>query len=134
MAHQAAVRVFYCYAHEDKKLRDELEKHLGALKKSGQITEWYDHEIKAGTAWEQEIESNLKKANIILLLISPDFLHSDYCYHVEMKRALERHATGSAYVLPIILRAVDWENTPFSALQVLPTGGEPITLWSNTDE
>ncbi len=99
MASGKVIKVFYSYAHEDKKLRDELEKHLSALRRMGQIKEWHDHEINAGTDWKREIDIHLSTANIILLLISPDFLHSEYCYQVEMKQALERHAIGAACVL-----------------------------------
>jgi tetratricopeptide (TPR) repeat protein len=129
-----AIRVFYCYAHEDQAMRDELEKHLGILKRHGQIIGWHDRDISAGNEWEHEINSHLNLADIILLLVSPDFIHSEYCYSVEMSRALERHYAGEAYVIPIILRPVDWDDAPFSKLQVLPTNKRPITSWPNADE
>jgi len=131
-----AIRVFYCYAHEDKTLRDQLEKHLNNLKRQNQITSWYDREISAGKEWEREIDRNLNEAHIILLLISPDFMGSEYCYSIEMKHALERHDKGEAHVVPIILRPVDWEDAPFSKLQVLPTDGKPVdsSRWYNHDE
>ena len=128
------VNVFYCYAQEDKVLRDELEKHLALMKRKDQITGWYDRDISAGKQWEDEIYSHLNKANIILLLISPDFMYSDYCYSIEMQRALHRHENGDARVIPIILRPVDWDNAPFSKLQVLPTNGTPVSSWKNTDD
>ena len=129
-----AIKIFYCYAHEDKTLRDELEKHLTPLKRTGQITEWYDRDIQGGTDWESEIETHLTTANIILLLVSPDFIFSDYCYGVEMKKALDRHKAGQAHVIPIILRPVLWQETPIGVLQALPTDGEPVTLWPNRDK
>ena len=130
------MKVFYCYAREDKALRDELEKHLGNLKRQGRITGWHDRDINAGKEWEKEIDINLNTADIILLLISPDFIDSDYCYSIEMRRALERQYSGEARVIPIILRPVDWEEAPFSSLQVLPTDGKPVNsaLWHNRDE
>src|SRR5215470_4813869 len=107
-----AVEVFYCYAHKDQALRDELEKHLAPLKRLGQITGWYDHQIQAGTEWEREIALHLSTASIFLLVVSPDFINSDYCYSIEMQQALKRHEAGEARVIPIIVRAVEWEVTP----------------------
>jgi tetratricopeptide (TPR) repeat protein len=128
------VEVFYSYAHEDEKLRNELMKHLANLKRQGIITDWYDRDISAGTEWNDEIANHLNSASVILLLISPDFMNSDYSNDVEVKRAMERHEAGDARVIPIILRPVDWEGAPFSKLQGLPTDAKAITLWSNRDE
>ena len=128
-----ALSIFFSYAHEDEKLRDELEKQLSILRWLGIISEWYDRDIHAGTEWEHEINAHLDTAQLILLLISPDFLASHYCYSIEMTRALERHNAGEAYVIPIILRPVDWEGAPFSNLQVLPTDAQPVTSWSDRD-
>jgi tetratricopeptide (TPR) repeat protein len=131
-----AVNVFYSYAHKDIVLRDNLEKHLANLKRQEYITSWYDRDINAGQEWASEIDEHLKKAHIILLLISPDFMHSEYCYSVEMKYALKRHDDGEAYVIPIILRHVDWEGAPFSKLQMLPSLAKPIVSahWHDADE
>jgi tetratricopeptide (TPR) repeat protein len=127
------VKIFYCYAREDQALRDELDKHLGMMKRQDQIIGWYDQDISPGKHWEAEIDSHLNAANIILLLVSPDFMHSDSCYS-EMKRALRRHNDGDAQVIPILLRPVDWENAPFSKLQVLPTNGIPVSGWNKQDD
>lgn len=129
-----AIEVFYSYAHEDEKLRDELEKHLANLKRQGVITGWYDRDISAGKEWESEIKNHLDSASVILLLVSPDFMNSNYCNDVEVKHAMERHDAGEARVIPVILRPVDWDGAPFSKLQSLPTDVRPITLWLNQDE
>lgn len=131
---QKGIRLFYCYAHEDKTLRDDLEMHLSSLKHLKQVTHWYDGEICAGVDWQQEIEVQLNASHIILLLISPHFMASDYCYATEMKQALKRHTAGKARVIPIILRPVIWEDAPFSKLQILPRNGIPITRWQDRDE
>src|SRR6266702_5904265 len=128
------IKIFYSYSSADAPLQNELERHLEVLKRSGQITTWHDREIQPGVEWKREIDTYLNAADIILLLISPDFLASDYCYSVEMRRALERHKAGEAYVIPIILRPVDWEETPIALLQALPTNGQPITIWRNRDK
>ncbi len=130
----SSVIVFYSYAHEDEALRSELEKHLSGLRREGLITEWYDRQIVPGTDWVQSIDTHLMTASIILLLISSDFLASDYCYSIEMRQAMKRHYDGNARVIPIILRPADWQEAPFSRLQVLPTDAKPVTTWNNRDE
>ena len=84
-----AVNIFFSYAHQDKALRDKLVKHLSLLQRQGLITNWHDHEISAGTEWASAVDSNLDNAHLILLLISPDYMNSEYCYSVEMKRAFQ---------------------------------------------
>jgi hypothetical protein len=128
------VEVFYSYAHEDEDLRIALEKHLSLLQRRGLIVAWHDRRISAGDAWGNEIDVHIHTAQIILLLISADFLASDYCYGIEMKIALERHASHDAMVIPIILRPVDWSDASFSHLEALPRDAKPVTTWSNRDE
>jgi hypothetical protein len=133
---EPAIELFCCYARKDKSLLNQLKNHLMPLQRQGLIHVWYDGDISAGVEWEQEIENQLEAARIILLLVSPDFIASDYCYRKEMKRALERHESGEARVIPIILRSVYWKDQPFSKLQVLPFSGKPIThaSWRSRDE
>jgi hypothetical protein len=108
-----AVDLFISYAHEDADLLEQLRKQLEILKRQGVVKSWYDAEILPGTNWSQEIESHLKSARIILLLLSTEFLVSDYCYDIEMKRALERHNKGAATVIPVILRTIVDLKGPF---------------------
>lgn len=129
-----ALEIFYSYAHEDERLRKALDKQLSLLKRDGLITDWYDHKIIAGKEWENEILTHLDSAKIILLLISPDFIASDYCYSIEMQRAMERHERGEARVIPIILRPADWKGAVFGKLKALPSDGKAVTRWSNRDE
>ncbi|MCY6494236.1 SUMF1/EgtB/PvdO family nonheme iron enzyme [Leptolyngbya sp. GGD] len=129
-----AVNVFVSYSHEDEPLRVELEKHLSALRRSRAIAEWHDRKIDAGAEWAKEIDLNLKSADVILLLISPAFIHSDYCSSVELTQAMEQHEAGTACVIPIILRACDWENEPFAKLQAYPKNAKPVTSSENRDE
>ena len=132
--HKKPVRVFYSYSHRDKRLRDRLETHLALLRNKGIIEEWSDRNISAGQDWKKAIGTNLEAADIILLLISADFLASDYCYNKEMTRALQKHDAGEAHVIPIILHNVDWHDAPFGHLQALPTGAKPVTRWSNRED
>src|SRR5205085_12328398 len=96
------LKIFLSYAHEDEKLKKELEKHLSLLKRQTLIDVWHDRDISAGMEWEQENRKYLKEADIILLLVSPDFINSDNCYTVEMQEALERHKQGEVRVIPVI--------------------------------
>ncbi|NER80778.1 MAG: toll/interleukin-1 receptor domain-containing protein [Leptolyngbya sp. SIO1D8] len=128
------IEVFFSYSHRDEDLRDELAKHLSILQRRGQIDTWYDRAIEAGTEPQSEIDQHLNRADIILLLVSADFLASDYCYDVEVKRAMERHAAEDARVIPVILRPVDWQDAPFGQLQALPQDGQPITKWGDLDD
>lgn len=119
------VEIFCCYAREDLTLFRDLEKHLAALKREGLATLWADIYTPAGADWEQTIHHHLDTAQIVLLLISPDFLNSDACFH-QMKRAMESEQRGEARVIPILLRSVDWGNAPFAKLQILPQNGRPV--------
>src|SRR5579871_1216010 len=127
------MELFYSYSHKDEELRETLETHLSPLKRQGVIAGWHDRRISAGTEWADQIDEHLNSAQIILLLISADFLASDYCYDKEMTRAMERHEAGAARVIPIILRPCDWHGAPFGKLQALPKDAKPITDWSNRD-
>ena len=129
-----ALELFYSYAHTDERWRKRLEIHLSNLKRQGFIVAWHDQNISAGTTWASEINVHLNTAHIILLLISPDFIASDYCYSIEMTRAMERHQAGEARVIPVILRPTDWEGTPFKQLQALPTNARAVTRWQNRDD
>src|SRR6266702_724621 len=133
-ASRQEIKLFYCYARKDKPLRDELEKQLSWLERRYQLTNWHDREILPGEEWEQAIDTHLNTAHLILLLISPDFMASEYCYGKEMQRALVRHQAGTCRVVPILLRPTYWEDAPFSSLQLLPTDAKPITRWSDRDE
>ena len=114
-----------------------LRKHLMPLQRRGLITIWSDTDIDAGDAWEEEIKKHLDTAKIILLLISPDFMASDYCYSTEMERALQRNEQKEARVIPIILRPTAWKGAPFDKLQMLPSNAKPVTdrrSWQDADE
>lgn len=128
------IEVFFSYSHRDEELRNEMAKHLSILRRQGVITEWYDRDIGAGSEWAKEIDDHLNSAQVILLLISPDFMASDYCFDIEMQRAMERYRTGEALVIPVILRPVDWSGAPFGKLQAFPTNAKPVTSWENRDE
>ena len=126
--------LFFSYSHVDENLRDQLEIHLSGLRRQGLIDSWHDRRITAGEEFGAAIDGHIDTSDVILLLISPDFIASDYCYEREMKRALERHDRGEAEVIPVILRPCDWHDLPFGKLLAAPKDGRPITKWPNIDE
>ncbi len=128
-----AIAIFYSYSHRDETLRDELAKHLTVLRRSGLISEWHDRRILPGEQWDKKISTFLDSAQVILLLISPDFLASEYCYDIETRRALERHQAGQAHVIPVLLRPVAWQGTAFGTFQALPKNARPVTEWPSAD-
>lgn len=126
--------VFFSYSHRDEALRAQLQIHLTPLQREGLIESWHDHRIDAGDDLHDLIGQNLERADIILLLVSPYFLASNYCYDVEMRRAMERHEAREVRVIPIILDPCDWHSTPFGDLKAVPTDGKPITKFPNIHE
>ena len=130
-----AIRVAFSYSHKDEELRDQLETHLKLLQRHHLISTWHDRKIFGGEKWEGVIDDNFRRADLILLLVSADFVGSDYCYQTEMGLALQREAKGEARVVPVILRSCDdWKGAPFGRLQSLPKDGKPVTSWPNRDE
>jgi hypothetical protein len=128
------MEVLFSYSHADEELRNKLEVHLAMLKREGLITAWHDRRITAGRELDPAINEHTETAGIILLLVSPDFLASEYCYEIEMKRALERHAAGEARVIPVILRPCDWLNSSLKVLVATPHDGKAVVKHTNIDE
>ena len=133
------VSLFYSYAHEDEALRDELRGHLKILERRGLLSSWHDREIKPGEDWHKKIDDQLQMADLVLLLVSKDFIDSDYIFGNELTVAMQRHQAGFATVVPIIVRAIDIdpedrEALPFLSLQGLPTDMKAVTSWPNRDE
>ena len=126
--------VFMSYSHSDEDLRQKLEKHLAGLRRQGIISNWHDRRIGPGEEIHSQISAQLNAAHIILLLVSSDFLASDYCYDNEMVRAMERHEEDTARVIPVILRPCDWQAAPFGHLNAVPTDGKPVTKHATLDD
>jgi hypothetical protein len=125
--------VFFSYSHKDETLRDELEAHLALMKRQNLIAGWHDRRIQLGDDVDDTINKELEQADIILLLVSSDFIASNYCYSKEMARAMERHEAGQARVIPIILRSCDWHSAPFGSLLAAPKDGKAVTTWPDRD-
>jgi TIR domain len=133
-AEAVLAKVFFSYCHADEALRDQIEKQLSLLKRQGVVETWHDRRIEAGQDFAAEIDRHIETDDIILLLVSSDFLSSDYCYEIELKRAMERHEAGDAIVIPVILRACDWHGAPFGKLNATPPDGKPITQFPDRDQ
>jgi hypothetical protein len=138
-----ALKLFISYAHEDEPYRAALEKYLFVLKLQGVVEHWDDRKITPGSGWEGEINANLEEARVIVLLVSIDFLNSDYSRTKEMRRALERYGAGEAVVVPVLVRTTpDWNQLPgLGSLQALPTRPGavpeeviPVKKWEDQDE
>lgn len=126
-------KVFYSYSSADEQLRNELETHLSLMKREGLIETWSFRQIEAGSDWKTAINANLNQADVILLMVSANFIASDYCWDIEMDKAIERHETGDAIVVPIILKPCDWHSAPFARLQALPDSAKPVSGWRPRD-
>lgn len=126
--------LFISYSHADEAMRQRLEKHLAVLRRSGEIAIFHDRRIVPGDHFYDVIDENLAKADIVLLLVSADFLDSPYCYEKEYAVAVEREERGECRVMPVILKDCDWLNTPMKSLLALPTDGKPIVKWAHEDE
>ena len=131
---QKLLRLMISYAHKDEGLKNTLTTGLSALNRSRLVDIWQDRDILPGIEFGPEIGKQLDEADIIVLLISPEFIASDYCYLIEMKRAIERHKAGTARVIPIVVRPTDWEGTPMWGLNPLPKDGVAVKSWKNEDE
>lgn len=129
----APVTVFVSYAREDDELRKRMYDHLGGLRAAGEVKEWYDGEIVAGAEWAAEIRDRMAAAEVILLLITPAFLGSDFIRRVELASALERHRQQTARVIPIIMKSAYWQGTQLSVLQALPQHAKAVMTWTDPD-
>ncbi|RSK39577.1 toll/interleukin-1 receptor domain-containing protein [Hymenobacter perfusus] len=134
MASSSAKSIFICYSHVDEEVKKQLIAHLSALKRKGLVSYWHDREILPGQDWDKEIKSKIGSADIIIPLISSDFLASEYCIGTELTIAMQRHVEGKALLVPVIARPCDWHSMDFSAIQALPKDGKPITKWPDRDE
>jgi hypothetical protein len=124
---------FISYSHRDESFRQELEAHLSPLRRQGLISVWHDRRITPGDDLDDTISEHLEAADLILMLISSDFVASDYCYAREMARALERHQAGKARAISIICRPCHFDGLPFGRFLLLPTDAKAVSLWQDRD-
>jgi Leucine rich repeat len=131
-AQEGPVRVVYLYAQEDEGFRKELERHVSGLRLQGLLADQHGGLVPVGEDRELTARGYLERAEVVLLLVSSDFMGSEDMR--EIQRVMERHARGEIRAMPILLRPVDWTGVPFASLAHLPSTGEPITRWVNRDD
>lgn len=132
----SAKKLFISYSHADEEpYLKSLLTHLRPLERRGIVKPWFDGHILPGDELDAKIAAALQGADIIVLLVSPDFLASEYCYTNEMEAAIERHVAATARVIPVIVRDCQWKKAPFSRIKVLPKDGKAIATfsWQNAD-
>ena len=128
------IDIFLSYAHEDEDLMNDVRRQLVIFERKGEIRKWHDRMITPGEELDNQIDSRLREAQIILLFVSPSFIESKYCYDIEVREALKRHESNEAHVIPIILRPCAWEEAPFSKLLALPQDGRAVSQWEDRDQ
>ncbi|WP_131785042.1 toll/interleukin-1 receptor domain-containing protein [Protofrankia symbiont of Coriaria ruscifolia] len=133
VASRGSLKIFYSYAHEDEPILAKLHKHLAPLRHEQIVADWYDRELLPGAGWDSEISSRLESADIVIALLSADFVASEYAYGRELRRALELHDRDSLALVPVVVRPCRWEHLPVACLQVLPEDTKPITSWGEPD-
>jgi hypothetical protein len=118
----------YSYSHKDESFKGELHTYLAPLRREGRIEVWQDREILPGSEFDKDIANALDKSDIIILLVSANFIESEYCWSTEMRRAVQRHDEGTTRVVPVIIKpTADWKKAPFGKLSALPRDGLPVT-------
>lgn len=127
-------KIFISYSKQDVAYTHQLKIHLSGLRRKGMIEGWDDSNIRPGEEWDETIKQALAEADIILLLISPDFLATDYIWEVEIQAAMERHERKEAKVIPVFIRYCDWSGMPFAKLNGLPSKAVPIDDYPNKDK
>ncbi len=128
-----SMKTFISYSHKDEKALERLHTHLAVLRRESRIDAWFDRKILPGGQIDSEILLQLEASSLILLLVSPDFLASDYCIEREMEYAFERHRSGEARIIPIIVEPCDWASTELRNLNALPRDGKAISEWANQE-
>ena len=128
-----SLTLFISYSHKDERYRDELRSALTAYERRGEVTSWDDTCIRPGQQWEHELLDKLERADIVVLLLSNDFISSDYCTLNEMKRALERDAAGENAVVPVVVRSCAFHKIELGKIQAIIPGGRPINKHRDRD-
>jgi hypothetical protein len=119
-------QVFISYSHKDKKWREELETHLKPYLRNGAITSWSDQQIEPGSQWATEIAFALANSEIGVLLVSPDFLNSDFIHDMELGPLLKKAKQGGAKILWIPVRSSAYKQTPLKNYQAIIDPEKPL--------
>jgi len=127
-------KLFISYAHEDELHLKQLTNRVKGLERQELIESWSDNEILPGMDWDDEIKSQLADADVIIFLISPDFIASEYIHKVELKNAVKRHNESEVIIIPVVIRPCDFSSLEIKKFQALPKGAKPISKWEDKDD
>ena len=127
------VEIFISHAQGDEDNLNELIRQLTPMQRKGGITLWDTRQIVGGAVTATEIEKHLNTAQIFLLLITSNYVTSDH-YSLVVNRAMARQQRGEAFVIPILLNWVFWEDEPYGNLSPLPDNRKPVSAWTNRGE
>lgn len=127
-------KIFLSYAHEDDDYQNQAVAHLSVLEHSGKIASWHDRMIMPGSNWKEEIDKQLRVADVIVALVSADFIASEYCSGIEMSEAISRHEKKRSILIPVVVRPVLISETPFAKFEALPPDAKPVSEWISRDE
>ncbi len=125
--------IFISYSKKDNELREELNTHLASLRRRNIVSNWDDRHIIGGELWDDTIKTKLKEADIILFLVSANFINTDYIWNHEIPLAEEQRKNGKARVIPIILKSCQWTKLDFAKQMALPSKGIPINSFPDRD-
>lgn len=126
------LKLFISYSHKDESFKDELKDELIVLERTGKIDIWDDRKLIVGSDFDKEILHQLEVADVVCLLVSRNFIRSEYIWSKEMKKAIQRHEEGTAKIAPIIIsRVPNFNILPFANITALPTDAKPITTWED---
>jgi len=127
-------RIFISYSHKNETFKDEFRTMIKPLEKEGKWKVWDDRWLLPGDNWNAEILRHLSEANVIVLMLTADFFNSDYIYDIEMSKAIQRHQSGDALVVGIVVSDCLWEETPLQKIQIIPKDGTPVERQPNRNE
>lgn len=127
------VKLFISYSHKDETYKDELTAHLSGMKRIGMIEEWNDRKIIPGQQWNHEIKTKLEQSEIVIFLVSSDFMASDYIADVEVNNTLDKYRKGKVCIIPVIIRSCDFSSLDISKFQALPKDAKPVKTWTDQD-
>jgi len=128
------LEIFISYSHKDENYLDDFQTHLSTLKRKELIEVWTDKGITPGQEWDSQIKGNLETADIIIFLVSPDFIASDYIHDIEIEKAIEKYKRGENVIIPIVIRTCDFGSLEIAKFQALPKGAKPVSTWADKDE
>jgi tetratricopeptide (TPR) repeat protein len=124
---ERSYRIFISYSRANADMKRRLLVHLSTLKAEGLVSVWDDGCIEAGQLWREELDKAIREADVVLFLVSAEFLASPFCQDVEVPELLKRHREEGVLIIPVIVDYCAWEGIEWlGKFQVLPRDGKPV--------